>query len=109
MFWIFFSDPYSQINVNPILNIGLIFLSIVRANNLRSGSSFLGDILSLPGDSFYSFEPLRKIHSGDSGLGEISEMEREQIPRVLEGLFTCQKVRAGTVCRFVFVENSSKK
>ncbi len=58
----------------------------------RSGSSFLGKMLSLPQPSEYFFEPLRKIHWSDSALEHWGETNLNRIVPKMSGIFRCDPV-----------------
>ena len=57
----------------------------------RSGSSFLGDMLSLPATAVYSFEPLRGIKQGDSALLNWEKDDRDKIVPTMKTVFSCDQ------------------
>ena len=64
---------------------------IVIATNMRSGSSFIGELLKSDPDTFYSFEPLMLTER--AALEKRQLCDKNKLPALLDLVFQCRTTR----------------
>ena len=82
------NDKNSSLRLGDYVNPSKA-LHILVATSWRSGSTFLGDLLSRYPGAFYSFEPIHYIDHKHGFLQDITEKETESLNLVSQ-IFKCQ-------------------